>query len=399
MNPNPPSNPGGYPGQDPWNPSEQTQLRPTWQPETPTGGAPSYPQYPAAQGFPAPGPQGGVPPFPPSPGAPGGPKKPRPAWLIPALIGGGAIALVIMLIAGIAIAKSVGGGGGGGKGSPGATVKAYFAALQAGDAKKALSYGKEGPASTVLLTDEVLRKQRELAPIKDVKIVSETDGFMGSVHLTVTIGEVSYDENLNLEKVGDEWKLQTAAVQLKPYSSYDSDKKNVTILGKPLPASGVVYVFPGALDLGSANKNLVPQQEKISVGDNKGQAPVDGLSRYSVGSTFSIAFGLSDSAKTSAREQIATKYSACAASKDRYPSGCPQSDFSGENGTYTWTAPSVQDIDLGETVRDGEVSFRDNRPWTFTATGRDGRPLTGSDAGFVSGTITVTADAVAVSVR
>ncbi|MGC5023788.1 hypothetical protein ACLQ3K_03455 [Tsukamurella sp. DT100] len=412
MNPNPPSNPGGYPGQDPSNPNEQTQLRPTWQPETPIGGAPSYPQqggapsypqYPAAQGFPAPGPQGGVPPFPPAPGAPGAPggpgapKKPRPAWLIPALIGGGAIALVIVLIAGIAIAKSVGGGGD--TGSPGATVKAYFAALQAGDAKKALSYGKEGPASTELLTDEMLRKQRELAPIKDVKIVSETDGFMGSVHLTVTIGEVSYDENLNLEKVGDEWKLQTAAVQLKPYSSYDSDKKNITILGKPLPASGVVYVFPGALDLGSANKNLVPQQEKISVGDNKGQAPVDGLSRYSVGSTFSIAFGLSDAAKTSAREQIAAKYSACAASKDRYPSGCPQSDFSGENGTYTWTAPNVQDIDLGDTVRDGEVSFRDNRPWTFTATGRDGAPLRGSDSGYVSGTVTVTADAVAVSVR
>ena len=130
-----------------------------------------------------------MPPFPPVPGGPGAPKKPRPAWLIPALIGGGAVLLVIVLIAGIAIVKSVGGGGD--TGSPGATVKAYFAALQAGDAKKALSYGKEAPASTELLTDDVLRKQRELAPIKDLKIVSETDGYMGSVHLTVTIGAVS----------------------------------------------------------------------------------------------------------------------------------------------------------------------------------------------------------------
>lgn len=410
MNPNPPSNPGGHPGQDPSDPNQQTQLRPTWQSgeHLQQGGAPSYqpnpdayPQYPAAhQGYQgAYGPAGaqapGVPPFPPAPGAP---KKPRPAWLIPALIGGGAVVLVIALIAGIAIVKSIGGGSGD-TGSPGGTVKAYFAALQAGDATKALSYGKEAPASTELLTDEVLRKQRDLAPIKDLKIVSETSGYSGSVHLTVTIGEVAYDEELNLEKVGDDWKLATAAVQLKPYSAYDSDKKNVTVLGKPLPASGVVYVFPGALDLGSVNKNLAPQREKISVGDNKGQASVKGLSRFSAGSSFSIAFGLSDAAKASARQQIAAKYAECAASKDRFPAGCPQSDYSGENGSYTWTAPNAQDIDLSDTVRDGQLRFSDNRPWTFTATARDGRPLTGSDTGLVYGTITVTADAVAVSVR
>lgn len=390
MNQSPPSNPGF----DPHDPNQSTQLRPTWQgPEYAQGGAPSYPSYPAAQGFATPGPQG-TPPFPPSPGAP---KKPRPGWLIPALIGGGAVLLVIVLIAGVAVVKSIGGGGG--AGSPGGTVKAYFAALQARDAAKALSYGKEAPASTELLTDEILRKQRDLAPIKDLTIVSESAGFAGTVHLTVTIGEVAYDEELTLEKVGDDWKLATAAVQLKPYSSYESDKKNVTVLGKPLPASGVVYVFPGALDLGSANKNLAPQKSKYTSSDDKGQASVRGLSRFSVGTTFSIAFGLSDAAKASARQQISAKYAACAASKDRFPADCPQSDYSGENGTYTWTAPNVEDIDLGDAVRDGQVRFTDNRPWTFTATARDGRPLTGSDAGYVSGTITVTADAVAVAVR
>lgn len=384
MNPNPPSNPG-YPGQDPSDPHQQTQLRPAWQPEPAVvpaypQQAPSYPQQPAPYAQ-----------FPPAP------KKPRPGWLIPALIGGAAVALVIVLIAALAIARSVGGGGE--TSSPGGTVKAYFAALQAGDAEKALSYGKEAPASTELLTDEVLRKQRELAPIKDLKIVGETAGYTGSVHLTVTIGEVAYDEQLNLEKVGDDWKLATAAVQIKPYSSYESDKKNVTILGKPLPASGVVYAFPGALDLGSVNKNLAPQASKYSSSDNKGQASVKGLSRYGSGSSLSIAFGLSDAAKTSARQQIAAKYSACAASKDRYPAGCPQSDFSGENGSYTWTAPNAQDIELNDVVRDGQLRFSDTRPWTYTATARDGRPITGSDAGFVSGTITVTADAVAVAVR
>ncbi len=403
MNPNPPSNPGGYPGPDPSDPNGETQMRPAWQgespqqaaaPSYPQGSNPSFPQYNPQQGFggaQAPG----TPPFPPGPGAP---KKPRPGWLIPALIGGAAVLLVIVLIVGIAIVKSVGGGSGD-TGSPGGTVKAYFAALQAGDAKKALSYGKEAPASTDLLTDEVLRKQRDLAPIKDLTIVSETAGYSGSVHLTVTIGEVAYDEELNLEKVGDDWKLATAAVQLKPYSSYESDKKNLTILGKPLPASGVVYVFPGALDLGSANKNLTPKASEYSASDNKGQASIKGLSRYSSGGSLNISFGLSDAAKTSARQQIAAKYSECAASKDRFPSGCPQSDFAGENGTYTWTAPNAQDVELDDTVRDGQLRFSDNRPWTFTATSRDGRPITGSDAGFVSGTVTVTADAVAVTIR
>lgn len=376
MNPNPPSNPGGYPGQNPVDPNQPTQLQPTWnqpQPQVPQG-----PQF--HQG-------------------PGAPKKPRPNWLIPALIGGAAVVLVIVLIAGIAIVRSVGGGGGGDSSSPGDTVKAYFAALQAGEAKKALSYGKEAPGSSDLLTDEILRKQRDLAPIKDLKIVSETAGYTGSVHLTVTIGDVAYDEQLNLEKVGEGWKLKTAAVQIKPYLSSDSDKQYLTILGKPLPASGVAYVFPGALDLGSTNKNLATQKAKISVGDDKGQASIKGLSSYSIGSSISIAFGLSDAAKTSARQQIAARYSQCAASKDRWPSGCPQSDFSGENGTYTWTAPNVDDIDLTDTVRDGSLSFRDSRPWSFTATSRDGRPVTGTDTGSTYGTVTVTADAVAVSIR
>ena len=287
MNPNPPSNPGFTPGQDPSDPNEQTQLRPTWQPDHPAagvpsypqqGGAPSYPQFPAAQGYPAPGP-GAVPPFPPVPGAPGGPgapKKPRPAWLIPALIGGGAVLLVIVLIAGIAIVKSAGGGGD--TGSPGATVKAYFAALQAGDAKKALSYGKEAPASTELLTDDVLRKQRELAPIKDLKIVSETDGYMGSVHLTVTIGAVSYDENLTLEKVGDDWRLQTAAVQLKPYSSYDSDKKNITILGKPPRAFRELYreVLAAAQAGGGVEHTGLPTLGLTAYGGASGPGEVAG---------------------------------------------------------------------------------------------------------------------------
>lgn len=402
MNPNPPSNPGFHPDQDPSDPNQQTQIRPTWQSgENPQQnpqqyGAPAAPQYPA----PSPYPQqpyeqqyfggNGVPPQ-------GAPKKPRPAWLIPALIGGAAVLLVIVLIAGVAIVRSIGGGGDGD--SPGATVKGYFAALAAGDAKKALSYGKEAPASTELLTDEILRKQRDLAPIKDLKIVSETAGYTGTVHLTVSIGDVAYDEQLNLEKVGESWKLKTAAVQVKPYLSTDSDKQYLTILGKPLPASGVAYVFPGALDLGSTNKNLAAQKPKYSSRDDQGQATVKGLSAYSVGSMVSVAFGLSDAAKTSARQQIAAKYSACAASKDRWPSGCPQSDFSGENGTYTWTAPNVDEIDLTDTVRDGSLTFRDSRPWAFTATARDGRPVTGSDTGSAYGTVTVTADAVAVSIR
>ncbi|WP_248489031.1 hypothetical protein [Tsukamurella sp. PLM1] len=390
MNPNPPSNPGVPSfGQDPADPHQETQVRPTWQSGEnlqASYGAPSYPQYPggpAQTAFGGPGPQG--------------PTKPRPAWLIPALIGGAAVLLVIVLIAGIALVKSVGGSGD--SGSPGATVKAYFAALQAGDAKKALSYGKEAPASTELLTDEILRKQRDLAPIKDLKIVSETGGYMGQVHLTVTIGEVAYDEELNLEKVGDDWKLKTAAVQIKPYLSSENDKQYLTILGKPLPASGVAYVFPGALDLGSTNKNLAAQKSKYSSRDDKGQASIKGLSAYSIGSSVNVEFGLSDAAKSSVREQIAAKYSACAASKDRFPSGCPQSDFSGENGTYTWTAPAVDGIDLSEAVRDGSTTFRDSRPWTFTATGRDGAPVSGSDTGSAYGTITVTADAVAVSIR
>ncbi|WP_148281534.1 DUF4878 domain-containing protein [Tsukamurella sp. 1534] len=400
MNTTPPAN-QGFPGQNPADPHQETQLRPTWH-----GGEPPQQPFPAAQpSYPAPyppytAPQGVVGPGGPGgPIGPGAPKKPRPGWLIPAIIGGAALLLVIVLIAGIALIRGAGGGGGD-TASPGATVKAYFAALQAGDAKKALSYGKAAPASTELLTDEVLRKQTGIAPIKDVTIVSEEGGYMGKVHLTVTIGDVAYDEEITLEKVGDEWKLAAAAVQTKPYFSYDTDKANLTVLGKDLPASGVVYTFPGTLDLGSKNTNLAVKKDDGGSGRNTGQASVKGLSMFgSISSGASVQFALSDPAKASAREQIGAKYAACAASKDRAPSGCPQADFTGENGSYTWTPPNAQEVVLDDTVRDGSVTFTDRRAWTFSAMGRDGRPVTGSDTGFVYGTVTVTQDAVAVSVR
>ncbi|GAB3128513.1 hypothetical protein GCM10027289_07910 [Tsukamurella serpentis] len=366
MNPNPPSNP-----------QHPAQQFPAPHPAAPYSGAPGSdaPQHP-----------GGV------PGAPG---KPRPGWLIPALIGAAAVAMVIVLIVGVVLVRSLGGGSGG---SPGGAVKAYFEALQAGDAKKALSFGRQAPAGTDLLTDEVLRKQRDLAPIKDLKIVSESGDSTSTVHLTVTIGDVAYDEKLNLTKVDGDWKLDTAAVQLKPSATYESDRRLLTVLGKPLPASGVVYVFPGALDLGSADKNLAPQKTRTPSGF-AGQAPVKGLTRFGAVGGFSIGFGLSESAKTEARQQIGAQYAACAASRDRAPSRCPQADFSGENGSYTWTAPGVDQIDLNGRVRDGKLLYRDDRPWAFTATARDGRPITGTDSVFVFGNVTVTADSVSVSLR
>ncbi|MDP0399076.1 hypothetical protein [Tsukamurella strandjordii] len=383
MNQNPPSNPG-FPGADPYNPNESTQLRPTWQ----SGETPQYALQPP-YGAPA-----QMPPQYPMPG-PAAPKAPRPRWLLPSLLGGGAVLLVIILIAGVAIVRSAGGS----SDSPGDTVKAYFAALQAGDAKKALSYGKEAPATTDLLTDEVLRKQTALAPIKDVTIVSSSADTFGKVHLTVTIGEVAYDEELMMEKAGSDWKLKTAAVKIEPSVSSDADKKALTILGKPLPASGVAYVFPGALDLGTSNKNLQAQSSKYSIDGGTGQASVKGLSAFSIGGSVRIAFGLSEAGKNSARQQIAATYAGCAASKDGMPAGCPQSDFFGADGSYTWTAPNADGIDLSDEVSNGTMTFRDNRPWAYTATSRDGRPLTGTDTAFTTGTITVTPDAVAVSVR
>lgn len=390
MNQNPPSNPS-FPGHTPSDPNQETQLRPSWHSgETPQ--QPQYQQFPQQPYVQQPYPQVYQQPF---PYAAQGPKAPRPKWLLPTIIGGAALLLVIVLVGVIAVVSSSGGDGK--SDSPGGAVKAYFAALQAGDAKKALSFGKEAPATTDLLTDDVLKNQTRIAPIKDLKIVSETAGYIGQVHLTVTIGEVAYDEQISLDKVGDQWKLKTAAVQIKPYFSYDADKQNLTILGKDLPASGVVYAFPGALDLGSKSKNLTVQKD-TTISGNTGQASVKGLSGYGGGNVY-VRFGLSDSAKTAARTQIAAAYSACAASKDRAPSGCPQSDFTGENGTYTWTAPNAQDIQFDDAVRNGEASFTDRRPWAFTATSRDGGPVSGTDTGFVYGKVTVTADAVAVSLR
>ncbi|ADG79468.1 DUF4878 domain-containing protein [Tsukamurella paurometabola] len=382
MNHTPPATP------DPSNPYGATQLRPTWR----SGAAPQYgtqpPFGPAEQ---VPPPAYSVPSYPP----PVPPKAPRPRWLLPTMIGGGVVLVVIVLIAAVAIV----GGAGGASDSPGATVKAYFAALQAGDAKKALSYGTEAPATTDLVTDEVLRKQIAIAPIKDVTIVSESDAGIGQVHLTVTIGDVAYDEKLMMDKSGDTWKLKTAAVKIDPSAASEADKKNITILGKPLPASGVAYVFPGALDLGSSNKNLQARPSKYSIGGDKGQAPVNGLSAFAIGGSIRVEFGLSDAAKTAAWQQIADKYAACAASKDGMPGDCPQSSFLGVDGSYTWTAPSAEQIDLSDEVRDGSMSFRDTRPWSYTATARDGRPLTGTDTTFTTGTVSVTPDAVAVSVR
>ncbi|TRW78237.1 DUF4878 domain-containing protein [Mycolicibacterium sp. 018/SC-01/001] len=262
-------------------------------------------------------------------------KPPRGLWI--AL--GAIVVVAVVVIAAVMIFR--GGSGGGGAENASQAVQEYFEALSRGDAKAALALGESQPPDSTFLTDEILKKQVAAQPITDIRTLGETPGASGAVMVqaSVTMGGKTLNDKIPVSKTDDGWKVPHAAMKLDLGRNSGLYKPQlldvVTIFGKPAPKSGVAYVFPGPVELGSSNPNI-----KIT-GRDFGITP--GLMNIYLGlSQQNLDIEVSDAGQKAIRDAILAKLTECARSTQLQPPNCPVSmPVSGlVDGTAQWTAPT-----------------------------------------------------------
>jgi hypothetical protein len=308
------------------------------------------PQGPSAQPWiqqsAAGGPPPGWQPAPPGYGGPPPKSRKRLAIAVAALVVVGIVAVVGFRvlngegIAGIGAKQAL---------SPKDTVQQYLEALAAGDAEKALSFGAAQPASADLLTNEILAKQNAKLPLTNIRVLDEdTTGAtigMSSVHVAVNFGTVVDDVELPLKKDGNGvWKLENAAIKIDPPLGADSSKAldSVTVFGKNFD-QGSLYLFPGYMEVGSANKNLTVTAEPILL---------KGLAAYS-SSYLDAKVELSDSGRAAVEQELSDAFANCERSRQLNPSGCPTKVASYDavdavDGTVSWGKADLSGVTIGD---------------------------------------------------
>lgn len=233
--PGQPQFPAGQPGAQPpvaGDPSAQPQPQqaPQWTPG-PQADAPQ-PGAPGQLGQPGQYPSGA-----PDPGHPAPPKKGLPTGAIIGIVAGGVVLLLLIIAGIVAIATITTSGSRGSGAAPAASagsapqaVEEYLTALADGDAELARSF-VDGTSSDTLLTDEVLEKSIELAPITDIVVdedaTSESDS-ESVVSATFSIGDESVTRDFRVWNYSDEWQIFDGLVNLS-VSSFDG--LDVTVNG------------------------------------------------------------------------------------------------------------------------------------------------------------------------
>jgi hypothetical protein len=241
---------------------------------------------------------------------------PRPAKSRKGLLLGLAAAVVVAVVVGVVLVVTVGGSDDPtGAATPADAVTGYLDALARGDAEAALSYGQLAPASTELLTDEILQQQIDKWPISDVTIVStENTGAIARVHVTAKFGDQVSDATLNVQR-SDGWKLRQAALKLDNGAAATPTLKalqTITVFGESTDQPR--YVFPGWIDFGSSNANLAVQAKPVL------------LQQLAVEANVPIAttdITLSDSANEALQKALTDALGACTNSNLLAPPGCP----------------------------------------------------------------------------
>ncbi|EFV13523.1 hypothetical protein [Segniliparus rugosus] len=160
----------------------------------------------------------------------------------------------------------------GGK-TPEEAVRLYFDALAQDNPEKALSLGIDQPPNKEFLTADVLKRQQDLAKISGAQVLGSAQGNgpdTANVSVSVMFGDVQSQDTLVVRKTPEGWKLPHAAIVLQPSTPTGGGRalEFLTLFGKPAGNVKAIAVFPGALEVGSFNKNiaLAPERDKELLG-------------------------------------------------------------------------------------------------------------------------------------
>lgn len=348
----------------------------------PWAATPPPPTQAPAAGWAAPGQQPGWPPA--TPGTPTPPARGKRRKLIIA-----AAAAAVLFIAAIVVVPKITDSVGGKSLTPGETVTAYLEALAAGDAEKALSYGKATPANTDFLTNEVLGKQIAKMPITNIRILDGSEGpgmealGMTSVRVAADFGGTTSDATLQMSRVDDQWKLDNAftSVQIQESVSDNAAADTATLFGTSLKGASTVYLFPGFTDLASSNKNLSIKSQNLLLKELQ-----------SGRSYLAMNFELSKSGSAGVSDAVTGAFAACEASKSLNPPGCPYSITRPDavEGSATWGRADISGVTASFfSERDLTVRVAGPVVMTVDIVLRDGSTAHGKIDKFFTGTVDV----------
>jgi len=195
-------------------------------------------------------------------------------WLF-VLIGVVVLALIVGIVV-IATRSSGGGGGGGGGGNPptpkvtlpevppNEVVQNYLQALASGDAATALSH-MVTPSDTTFLTNQVLAKSLELAPLTNIS-VTEGDPETTWVDATYSLGDQSVSMSFEVTISEDVYLLTNGTLKVDVSNIYRRDVGG-SINGVSLEGAAVssIELFPGTYQIELGNPLLVLSTDQFTV--------------------------------------------------------------------------------------------------------------------------------------
>ncbi|MDN5726242.1 MAG: hypothetical protein L0G99_09985, partial [Propionibacteriales bacterium] len=190
---------------------------------------------------------------------------------------------------------------------PSDAVKGYLDALAAGDAATALSYAESSPADTTMLTNEALAASNKLGAIAEINVPEVTDEYAYQVAASYKMGTRTVNKEINVTKVGEDWKLTDVAGTL----TLDlGDDLPITVNGVKVEAKKII-VFPGTYVFDTGNKY---------VGfDDKGTVSVDAPGAYESGPYQAT---LNKTGKQAAIKAAQDSLNACLKQQVLAPKGC-----------------------------------------------------------------------------
>jgi len=281
------------------------------------------------------------------------------------------------------------------------TVQQYLQALADGNADKALSFGSSQPASSDLLTDDILAKQNAKMPITNIRILDEdttTESIgMSRVHVAVNFGSVVDDVEIPLKKDGDgKWKLQNAAIKLDPPPGGDSIKAydTVTVFSRSFN-KGSLYVFPGYLDVGSTNQYFEVTSKPVLLA---------GLAAYST-SYLDVKIKLNDGGRQAVTDELAGAFANCQRSGQLSPPDCPAKlsaydSADAINGTASWGKADLSGVTIGDlSPYDMTVSLNGKATMTLSYQTTDGGTQRGTVSAYVGGDADMTTTPPTLNLR
>lgn len=259
--------------------------------------------------------------------------------LVIALAAAGAIVLIVAVVWAVSVfvvgrtSQSVPQTGGK---TPEEAVRLYFEALAQDNPEKALSLGVDQPANKEFLTADVLKRQRDLAKISEARVTGTAQGDrpdVAHVSVSVSFGDVASEDVLVVRKTPEGWKLPHATITLQPSTPTGGGRalEFLTLFGKPAGNLKAIDVFPGALEVGSLNKNI-----KLTAERNK-----ELLGQLYQGSdpNWLVNGQISQIGHDAVVQAMQDKLDACEQSAELLPQGCPNklNNAQAAPGSVRWT--------------------------------------------------------------